>query len=416
MSDEPPVVDLIDSNAEPAYTTEFGAMYEGDSRQLLKALDDESVDLVLTSPPFALQHTKEYGNKDQGGYKQWFSQFAESVYDVLQPHGSFVVEIGGAFKKGVPERSTYQFDLLTHLVDNLGFHLAQDFYWYNPAKLPNPTEWVNVRKIRVTDAVTHIWWLSKDINGDSAVDSDAAPVPEADNQRCLTPYSDDQETLIETGEYNDGDRPSGRTVGENSFVTDNDGAIRDNVIEAALGPNLSELSAAELIELVTTDDEESSVEELLERLSARELIGLLHKDDLGRQAEQDNLVHAANTASRTKYLRMCRKYGYDSHPARFPKAIPEVFVNLLTQDPKEEECGRSRLDRPVVLDIFAGSNVTGLVAEQQEGERYHIGFERDSNYVQTSYFRFHDEAEIQDWLGHGPVDEEEDEEQSTLSE
>lgn len=415
MTDEPPVVDLIEEDVEPAYTTDFGAMYEGDSRQLLDDLDEESVDLVLTSPPFALQHTKEYGNKDQGGYKDWFSQFAERVYDVLQPHGSFVVEIGGAFKKGVPERSTYQFDLLTHLVDELGFHLAQDFYWYNPAKLPNPTEWVNVRKIRVTDAVTHIWWLSKGINSDSAVESDEAPVPEANNQRSLTPYSDDQETLIKTGEYNDGDRPSGRTVGESSFVTDNDGAIRDNVIEAALGPDLSEVSAAELIECINTE-EGSSAEELLERLSARELLDRLGKDDLTRQLEQNNFINAANTASRTKYLRMCRKYGYDSHPARFPKAIPEVFVNLLTQNPEEEDCDRSRLDRPVVLDIFAGSNVTGLVAEQQEGERYHLGFEENPSYVETSYFRFHSEDEIRDWLGHGPVNEGADEEQSTLSE
>src|SRR5688500_20314354 len=39
--------------------------------------------------------------------------------------------------------------------------LAQDFYWYNPSRLPTPAEWVTIRRTRVKEAVTHIWWLSK---------------------------------------------------------------------------------------------------------------------------------------------------------------------------------------------------------------------------------------------------------------
>jgi site-specific DNA-methyltransferase (cytosine-N4-specific) len=38
--------------------------------------------------------------------------------------------------------------------------LAQEFFWWNPAKLPTPAEWVTVRRIRVKDAVNCVWWLS----------------------------------------------------------------------------------------------------------------------------------------------------------------------------------------------------------------------------------------------------------------
>ena len=50
---------------QPAYRTDYGAAYCGDSCELLRQLPDEAINLVMTSPPFALQRQKEYGNKDQ---------------------------------------------------------------------------------------------------------------------------------------------------------------------------------------------------------------------------------------------------------------------------------------------------------------------------------------------------------------
>ena len=63
----------------PTYVTNWGAAYRGDSLQLLAELPDESVNLVLTSPPFALQREKEYGNKTQADYVEWLAQFARLV-------------------------------------------------------------------------------------------------------------------------------------------------------------------------------------------------------------------------------------------------------------------------------------------------------------------------------------------------
>lgn len=377
------VVDLMDSESE--YSTSHGAAFQGDSQELLKELPDDSIDLIVTSPPFALQHEKPYGNADQDTYNDWFMEFVPEVRRVLQPHGSFVVEIGGAFQRGVPERSTYQFRLLDRLVEEGNFHLAQDFYWYNPAKLPNPIEWVNVRKIRVTDAVTHIWWLTPEINKDSAVEADEQPHPEASNQRVLQEYSDSQKQLLETGEYNDGKRSSGWNIDSESFANDNEGSIPDNLLEGA-GPELvsgklDEISATEFLKLVTGEDD-------LDDITAGDLCRLLGME--GPIA--DNMIEASNTASNTHYLQMCREFDVDPHPARFPRQIPEFFIDFLTPSPPYDEWKNGQLDRPVVLDIFAGSNITGSIAEDKG--RYWLAFEREEKYIRGSQFRFLKEAEI----------------------
>ena len=151
----------------------------GDSLALMRKLPSESINLILTSPPYALHFKKEYGNKSQDEYVGWFMQFAKEFHRLLRSDGSLVVDLGGSWQSGKPTRSLYHFELLLSLCKQTHFHLAQEFFWYNPAKLPSPAEWVTVRKIRVKDAVNCIWWLSK------------TPHPKANNQKVLTEYSPD---------------------------------------------------------------------------------------------------------------------------------------------------------------------------------------------------------------------------------
>ena len=384
MSEDSAVIELMDSEA--AYNSDLGAAFQGDSRELLEQLPDNSIDLIVTSPPFALQHKKEYGNEDQEGYNDWFMEFVPEVRRVLQPHGSFVVEIGGAFKKGIPERSDYQFKLLNRLVDEDegAMHLAQDFYWYNPAKLPNPIEWVNVRKIRVSDAVTHIWWITPEINKDSAVEEGEHPHPEANNQRVLQEYSDSQKQLLESGDFNDGKRSSGWDIDSEAFANENEGSIPDNLLEGFAAESvlekLDEISAEEFIEMVSSDG--------IDDLSAGELLRIL---GLGGPTA-DNVIEASNTASNTHYLKMCREFDVDAHPARFPRQIPEFFIDFLTPNPPYDEWTQGEIERPVVLDIFAGSNITGQIAEQKG--RHWLAFEKEQKYLDASQFRFLTEEEI----------------------
>jgi DNA modification methylase len=287
----------------PAYQTQLGAAHCGDSLRLLEQLEDSSVNLFITSPPFALQREKEYGNKNQDDYLEWLTQFARLVHRKLRDDGSFVLDLGGAYQKGLPVRSLYNFRVLLKFCDELGFHLAEDFYWFNPAKLPSPIEWVNKRKIRVKDAVNTIWWFSK------------TPMPKADVSKVLVEYSDRMKKLLENPEkyYTAKKRPSGHDIGT-AFGKDNGGAI------------------------------------------------------------PPNLLQIPNTEANGQYLTYCKATGTKGHPARFPAKLPEFFIQMLT-DPGD-----------LVVDIFAGSNTTGSVAENLA--RRWLAFELEPGYVANSVFRF----------------------------
>jgi len=202
-------------HAELVYSTELGKAYLADALQFMPQLPDSSVNLIFTSPPYALHFKKEYGNVDQGAYIAWFLKFARHFHRLLRDDGSFVLDIGGAWTPGQPTRSLYHFELLIALCREVGFHLSQEFFWYNPAKLPSPAEWVNVRKIRVKDSVECVWWLSK------------TPWPKADNQKVLQEYSPDMKRLLERG-YRPKVRPSGHIITKK--FTDRGGSIPGNVI------------------------------------------------------------------------------------------------------------------------------------------------------------------------------------------
>lgn len=200
-----------------ALKTPYGQIIHQDSLEYMHELvEDESIDLIFTSPPFALLRKKDYGNVAEDEYVKWFEAFAEEFYRILKPTGSFVIDIGGSWIPGQPTRSLYHFELLIMLCRKLNFHLAQEFYWWNPSKLPTPAEWVNVRRIRVKDAVNCVFWLSK------------TPWPKVSNRRVLTPYSDAMLDLLENG-YDAKLRPSGHDISD-KFQRDNGGAIPPNLL------------------------------------------------------------------------------------------------------------------------------------------------------------------------------------------
>ena len=284
----------------PLYETDTGACFVADAQDLLAALPPSSIDLVVTSPPYALHFEKEYGNVSKAEYMDWFSPFAVGVHRVLADTGSFVLNLGGSYNAGEPTRSLYQFKLLIHLVDTVGFHLAQECFWYNPAKMPTPAEWVNVRRVRIKDSIEYVWWLSKTAH------------PKANNANVLVPYSKDMERLIQRG-LRKTQRPSGHRITQ-KFANDRGGAIPTNFLEWG------------------------------------------------------------NNDSNSAFIRRCRELGVTSHPARFPRVLPDFFIRFLT-NPGD-----------VVLDIFSGSNTTGAVAE--ELDRRWLAFEIDESYARISALRF----------------------------
>lgn len=203
----------------PCYSTRLGTAYHGDSLGLLATIPPESVDLLVTSPPFALLRQKPYGNESQSDYVDWLLEFGRRALPVLKPTGSLVIDLGGAYQRGVPVRSLYQYRVLIRFCDELGYFLAEEFFWHNPSKLPSPTEWVNKRKIRVKDTVNTVWWLSK------------TEWPTADVRAVLVEYSESMKKLLGSGDkhYRPKKRPSGHDISAR-FDVDNGGAIPSNLL------------------------------------------------------------------------------------------------------------------------------------------------------------------------------------------
>lgn len=203
-----------------AHTTTHGKIYNANSLDyMFGKAKPKSVDLIMTSPPFGLIKKKAYGNEDADAYLEWFRPFAEGFKRVLKDQGSLVIDIGGAWKHGLPTRSLYHFELLIMLCREYGFHLCQEHFWWNPSKLPTPAEWVTIRRVRVKDAVNCIWWLSP------------TPWPKANNRRILAPYSDSMLDLLKNG-YTAKTRPSGHVISK-KFQTDNGGSVPPNLLAIA---------------------------------------------------------------------------------------------------------------------------------------------------------------------------------------
>ncbi len=270
-------------NLEPTYITNYGSAYTCDALSLLKSLPERSVNTVITSPPYALHFQKEYKNASKEdklkwtkeGYIAWFLPFAEEIKRILTDDGSFVLNIGGSYNKGSPTRSLYHFKLLIALVEEIGLHLAQECFWFNPAKMPVPAEWVTVRRIRIRDSVEYVWWFSK------------TEWPKATNRNVLRPYSKDMKRLNEKG-LKQRKRPGGYTIKPSFSEISAGGSIPPNVIEEELAVDGTDEIAFDMLKF-------------------------------------------GNNAANDRYTKRCKEAGVKPHPARFPAPLPEFFIKLLTE-------------------------------------------------------------------------------------
>lgn len=262
----------------PAYRTKMGKMYQASAETVLNGPTLKryagKVQLVFSSPPYPLGQKKRYGNVDADKYSAWLSSYADSLTKLLKPSGSIVLEIGNAWVPGQPIMTTAVMEALLNFLKIGGLNLCQEFIWFNPARLPSPTQWVNVKRTRVKDAFTRIWWMSKTSN------------PKANNRNVLQPYSKSMLSLLAKQSYNHGKRPSEHNIGKSSFLTQHRGAIPPNVFVV---PSRSDLA-----------------------------------DEIG------NVLIAGNTKSNDVYRQFCLDRGIIIHPARMPEPIAEFFLRFLT--------------------------------------------------------------------------------------
>ncbi|MDX2008162.1 MAG: site-specific DNA-methyltransferase [Meiothermus sp.] len=263
------------------HKTTSGKYFLGDSKSLLstslKSKLKGRVQLILTSPPFPLNNKKSYGNMNGDKFKSWLTSLAPMFADILTPDGSIVIEMGNAWEPNRPVQS------LLHLESLIGFlkhstadlRLCQQFVCYNPSRLPSPAQWVTVKRIRLTDSYTHVWWMAK------------SDFPKADNSKVLRPYSKSMERLLQRQSYNSGNRPSEHNISKTGFLKDHGGSIAHNFFE---------------------------ITPIIE----------------GDEVRLPNVLRLSNTDSNSYFMRRCRELGIKPHPARMQMGLAAFFIELLT--------------------------------------------------------------------------------------
>jgi site-specific DNA-methyltransferase (adenine-specific)/site-specific DNA-methyltransferase (cytosine-N4-specific) len=110
----------------------------GDCAEQLKKLPDDSVDLIVTSPPYADQRKTTYGGIAVNQYVEWFLPITKELLRVLKPTGTFILNIKEKVQNG--ERSTYVLELIMEMRKQ-GWLWTEEFIWHKkncyPGKWPN---------------------------------------------------------------------------------------------------------------------------------------------------------------------------------------------------------------------------------------------------------------------------------------
>lgn len=166
----------------------------GDCLNVMAGFPDESVDLIVTSPPYADARRNTYGGIAPEEYVDWFLPRANEMRRVLKPSGAFVLNIKEKAKDG--ERSTYVLDLILALKREVGFRWVEEYIWHKTTAAPG--KW----KYRFRDSWERILHFAK--TPDIKMNQDAVKVPIGEwTQKRLANMSDNdferQESDTESG-------------------------------------------------------------------------------------------------------------------------------------------------------------------------------------------------------------------------
>lgn len=138
----PEALQVSDAKIEAAdpltHPTPFLELWHGDCAKVLQRLPAESVDLIVTSPPYADQRKSIYGGVHADNYVEWFLPIADGLKHVLKKRGSFVLNIKERVVNG--ERHTYVMELIIEMRKR-GWYFTEEYIWHKrncyPGKWPN---------------------------------------------------------------------------------------------------------------------------------------------------------------------------------------------------------------------------------------------------------------------------------------
>ena len=131
----------------------------GDCMELSKGLEDNSINLVITSPPYA--DTLSYGRKvttyDEGDYADWFLPLAIELHRATDDRGSFILNINDRVMDG--QRSIYVYDLICRMARETQWTLVDRYIWSKRSGIPMGKTWPN--HCRLDDKIEYIFHFAK---------------------------------------------------------------------------------------------------------------------------------------------------------------------------------------------------------------------------------------------------------------
>lgn len=305
---------------------------EGDCFQLINELEDDSVDLVITSPPYSdiINYGKKVSTKKPADYVDWLLPLFSEIERVLKPSGSFILNINDKAEKGY--KSTYIYELIYRNSTETNLKLYDTYIWWKKNGIPNGA---TKRFRNTTEFIFHFCKDNKEMK--FYMDRVLEEPKESSNERYKYDMTNAQ------GEVKDGVRIKKKVV-----------TYPGKIVDGVRGERIKKEVKIRKTNMVTDANGSQNNEFVV-----REVPDLVRPDNVFRfptaAASRDNLI---------------------KHPAPYHKELPLYFINLLTDK------------GDLIVDPFSGIGTTGLACK--ELERNYIGFELNDKYVDFSRSRLND--------------------------
>jgi len=113
-------------------------IFHGDCLEICKQIPDNTIDLIVTSPPYADARKWHYGGIHPDKYADWLLERTNEFFRVLKPMGTFILNIKEKVFNG--ERHTYVIETILGMRKQ-GWLWTEEFIWHKkncyPGKWPN---------------------------------------------------------------------------------------------------------------------------------------------------------------------------------------------------------------------------------------------------------------------------------------
>lgn len=328
----------------------FDTIYHGNSLEGMRLLDDNSIDLVITSPPYADMKVYDggFGGFHPDNYVEWFLPYIAEIGRVLKPTGSFILNINDKSEKGFRHPFIFELIFAIHNIEGyckmkeiepLDMHnlrLFERLFWNKGKYLAHPK--------RFGDKVEYLFWFSKTNERKFNMDSMRLKYDEKSVKRMQRPLLKRfvRESGEEVAEYKQG--------GEGSWAPNELGALPSVLVEEGamlhVKPVAENLPEGTVLVGDHLDD-----------------FNLVIQPQVGDSPHPSTIVNIGSEARRIA----------GNHVAVYPERLVNYFIQGATDE------------GDVVLDPFMGTGTTAVVANAL-GRQY-LGFDISADYVETAMDR-----------------------------